>query len=177
MKYFAYGSNMLTERFRARVGGAVALSEVFVCGYRLRFHKRSDDGSGKCNIIETGSQEDRVYGVVFEIPKEQLPRLDEAEGFKKGYDHKYVPLLGRPEARALTYVAETNYIDERLLPYKWYHRLVIAGAEQRELPPNYIAELRKQDWKEDPKPNRCTKVEAEKLLATHKKARKAHETI
>jgi gamma-glutamylcyclotransferase len=60
MKYFAYGSNMLTERLRARVGGAAALSKVCVCGYRVRFHKRSDDGSGKCNIIETGSHEDRV---------------------------------------------------------------------------------------------------------------------
>lgn len=173
MKYFAYGSNMLTERLRARVGGAVALSEVCVCGYRVRFHKRSDDGSGKCNTVETGSHEDRVYGVIFEIPNEQLPKLDEAEGFKKGYDHKYIPLPDRPEESALAYVAETKYIDERLLPYRWYHELVVAGAEQHGLPSDYVAELRKQDWNEDPKPNRRTRLEAEKLLEACKKARKS----
>jgi hypothetical protein len=59
----------------------------------------------------------------------QLPRLDKAEGFKKGYDHKYIPLPDRPEESALAYVAETNHIDERLLPYRWYHELVVAGAE------------------------------------------------
>jgi hypothetical protein len=70
----------------------------------------------------------------------------------------------RPKESALAYVAETNHIDERLLPYRWYHELVVAGAEQHGLPPDYIAELRKQDWKEDPKPNRRTRLEAEKLL-------------
>jgi gamma-glutamylcyclotransferase len=172
MKYFAYGSNMLTERLRARVGGAVALSEVCVCGYRLRFHKRSDDGSGKCNIMETGSQKDRVYGVIYAIPKEQLPKLDEAEGFRKGYDHKCIPLPDSSKETALAYVAEINYVSERLLPYKWYWELVVAGAEQHGLPVNYIEELRKQGWKEDPKPNRSSKLEAEKLLLDYRKMSK-----
>ncbi len=172
MKYFAYGSNMLKERLRARVCGALALSKVCMLGYRLRFNKKSDDGSGKCNIAETGSQKDRVHGVIFEVPKEQLPRLDEAEGFKKGYDHKYIPLPDRPKESALAYVAETNHIDERLLPYRWYHELIVAGAEQHGLPPDYIAELRKQDWKEDPKPNRSRKLEAEKLLQDYRKTSK-----
>jgi hypothetical protein len=172
MKYFAYGSNMLTERLRARVGGAVALSEVCVCGYQVRFHKRSDDGSGKCNIVETGSQEDRVYGVVFEIPKEQLEKLDVAEGYGKGYVHKYIPLPNKPDENALAYVAEPKYIADELSPYRWYHGLVIAGAEQHGLPVNYIEELRKQGWKEDPKPNRSSKLEAEKLLQDYRKTSK-----
>jgi gamma-glutamylcyclotransferase len=173
MKYFAYGSNMLTERLRARVSSAVALSKVCLIGYRLRFNKKSIDGSGKCNIVETGSQKDVVHGVIFEIPKEQLSKLDEAEGFKKGYDHKCIRLPDRPGESALAYVAETKYIDDRLLPYRWYHELVVAGAEQHGLPPDYIAELRKQDCKEDPDPNRDTRLQAEKVLEDYKKASKS----
>jgi hypothetical protein len=33
----------------------------------LKFHKRSKDGSGKCNAFRTGSQADYVIGVVFEV--------------------------------------------------------------------------------------------------------------
>jgi hypothetical protein len=33
----------------------------------FRFNKRSDDGSGKGNLVATGSQADLVWGVVFEI--------------------------------------------------------------------------------------------------------------
>ena len=172
MKYFAYGSNMLKERLRARVCGALALSKVCMLGYQVRFHKRSEDGSGKCNLIETGSHEDRVYGVVFEISKEQLEKLDVTEGHGKGYAHKYIPLPNRPAENALAYVAEPKYIDDELSPYRWYHGLVIAGAEQNGLPVNYIEELRKQGWKEDPKPNRSSKLEAEKLLQDYRKTSK-----
>jgi hypothetical protein len=41
-------------------------------------HKRSDDGSGKCNIIETGSQEDCVYGVVLIERLSKLNQLSSA---------------------------------------------------------------------------------------------------
>ena len=37
---------------------------------------------------------------------------------------------------------------------------------------NYIEELRKQGWKEDPKPNRSSKLEAEKLLLDYRKMSK-----
>ena len=150
----------------------LAALRLYRNGYRVRFHKRSDDGSGKCNIIETGSQEDRVYGVVFEISKEHLEKLDVAEGHGKGYVHKYIPLQNRPDENALAYVAEPKYIDDELSPYRWYHGLIIAGAGQRGLPVNYIEELRKQGWKEDPKPNRSSKLEAQRLLMNYRKASK-----
>jgi gamma-glutamylcyclotransferase len=129
---------------------------VCLC-YRLCFHKRSDDGSGKCNIIETGSQQDRVYGVVYEISKEQLEKLDVAEGYGKGYVHKYIPLPNRPDENALAYVAGPKYIDDELSPYRWYHGLIIAGAEQHGLPVNYIEELRRQGSRRSSLPKAATR--------------------
>ena len=86
MKYFAYGSNMLEERLQSskRVPGATFLAIGSVRGYRLRFHKRSTDKSGKCDIVKTDSAEDVVYGVVFKVPEDQLGKLDRAEGVGHG---------------------------------------------------------------------------------------------
>jgi|HubBroStandDraft_1064217.scaffolds.fasta_scaffold293766_2 gamma-glutamylcyclotransferase len=169
MKYFAYGSNMLRERLQAtnRVPGATFHATGSVQGYRLRFHKRSVDLSGKCNIVKTDSAEDVVYGVVFEVPDNQLEALDSAEGLGDGYHHDYsVPVLlaDGTEISALAYVADLNFIDDAMIPYGWYHGLVSAGAEQHQLPEDYIAGLRAVQTSEDPKPDRRTKREAETAL-------------
>jgi cation transport regulator ChaC len=128
MKYFAYGSNMLEERLQSpkRVPDATFEATCSVRGYRLRFHKRSKDQSGKCNIVKTDSARDVVYGVVFEVPDDQLETLDSTEGVGQGYHHDYnipVQLADGTETPILAYVADSNAIDESLIPYEWYHNL------------------------------------------------------
>lgn len=51
--YFAYGSNMLTERLIARTPSARPVGTSLLPGHRLTFHKRGRDGSGKCDAFET----------------------------------------------------------------------------------------------------------------------------
>ena len=68
MKYFAYGSNMLTERLTRRVPNARCLGVARVPGRRLAFHKQSVDKSGKCDLPKTGNNSDVAYGVLFDIP-------------------------------------------------------------------------------------------------------------
>lgn len=108
-----------------------------------------------------------VYGVVFEVPDDQLEALDKAEGVGGGYHHDYslpVLLADGTEIRALAYIADSNAIDDALKPYAWYHRLACAGAEQHQLPQDYIADLRAVQTSEDPNPDRRTKREAEAAL-------------
>ncbi len=178
MRYFAYGSNMLRERLLARVPDAAFQARAIVRGYKLRFHKESTDQSGKCNIVRTDSADDVVHGVVFEIPENKLESLDRAEGVGHGYHHdRSVPvrLADDTEIETLTYVADLNAINDALIPYLWYHRLVIAGAEQNQLPEDYIAGLRTVRASEDPIPDRHTKREAETALNLyHAEARKLH---
>jgi gamma-glutamylcyclotransferase len=169
MRYFAYGSNMLEERLKSenRVPDAAFQATGYVEGYRLRFHKRSNDGSGKCNIVETGSADDVVCGVIFEVPDSQLRNLDRAEGLGQGYHHEDdfpVRLADGTTMPTLAYVADSTATDDNLIPYVWYHRLVVAGAEQHRLPEDYIAELRRVQFLDDPEPNRHTKLEAEAAL-------------
>jgi hypothetical protein len=82
--YFAYGSNMLTPRLRHRAPSSVLLSTASLPQHRLRFHKRSKDGSGKCNAYPTADASDAVYGALFEIPQEEKRKLDRTEGLGSG---------------------------------------------------------------------------------------------
>jgi cation transport regulator ChaC len=141
MYYFGYGSNMLTPRIRARVPSAEPVMTASLNGWTLRFHKRSRDGSGKCNIVPASSEE-RVYGVVFDVSDSELRALDEAEQRGRGYERRNMTLQGDSSTvDAFAYVAQSAYVDNALLPYDWYHALVLAGARQHALPPSYVAEI------------------------------------
>jgi hypothetical protein len=54
----------------------------------------------------------------------------------------------------------------------WDGKFCDSAAEQHGPQLNYIEELRKQGWKEDPKPNRSSKLEAERLLQDYRKTSK-----
>ena len=142
MYYFGYGSNMLTTRLQARVPSARPVATAQLEAYELRFHKWSRDGSGKCNIVSVPDEEGTVHGVVFDVDSGELDALDEAEQRGRGYERREVVLDGPDAPRtAFAYVAQPAYVDDALLPYDWYHALVLAGARQHDLPGAYIAQL------------------------------------
>jgi hypothetical protein len=76
--YFAYGSNMDPERFRARVGEWKSLRQAWLEDYELRFAEsvRSEGGGGAVVDAAPGST---VAGVLFEITDEQLAAMDREE--------------------------------------------------------------------------------------------------
>jgi hypothetical protein len=48
------------------------------------------------------------------------------------------------------YVADADAIDELLLPYAWYVRIVVSGATEHGLPKDYIARIKATPCREDP---------------------------
>lgn len=136
---FAYGSNMCTERLQARVPSAEPVATGYVLQRRFAFHKRSEDGSAKADARLTGSNFDRVWGVVFRVHSDEKPTLDEHEFLGIGYDEELVEVVH--EAGVLEswmYVAREEAIDPSLLPYSWYHEFILHGARQHGLPADYI---------------------------------------
>ena len=173
MKYFAYGSNMLTERLQDRVCSAKNPRPFALRGHRLRFHKKSADCSGKCNIVETSCAGDVVHGVLFEIDDAQMSTLDDYEGVGYGYRRDEITVsLDGTETKVCVYVAEKNAIDDALMPYCWYCDLVLSGAKQHELPRDYIAGLRAIPFTRDPKANRKTRLEALEALRKYEESKK-----
>jgi hypothetical protein len=137
---FAYGSNMLAARLRARCPSAQPLSVAALKGFELRWHKRSNDGSGKCDIVASNRPEAHVSGVLYQIANSEKAALDQAEGLGQGYKEIDVQVFcAGLEVTSKAYQA-TN-IDETLKPYSWYRALVVAGAREHRHSPDYIARL------------------------------------
>lgn len=155
MRYFAYGSNMLTARLAARVRGPRPLATARLAGHRLCFHKRGRDESGKADALRTGEAADVVWGVVFEIGSNDRPRLDDHEGAPLHYEPAAVSVeAGRSVLEVLTYFATPAFQEEGLRPFSWYKALVLAGALEHGLPEAYVARIEAEPHLEDPDPAR-----------------------
>ena len=154
---------MLTARLLARCPSAEAIAVGSVRGHRLAWRKRSCDGSGKGDLA-VGTDGDFAYGVIFAIEESERVALDKAEGLGRGYDLAEVEVGGEAgPLRCLTYLATNT--DDQLRPYDWYRSLVVAGALEHGLPGLYVEWLEAVPAIRDSKPQRITRVEAERLLA------------
>ena len=157
--YFAYGSNMSERRLQDRVNSAKVIGTGVLDNHCLTFHKLSrKDRSGKCTI--ECSESDKVYGVLFEINKDQEKCLDAAEGMGKGSYKKITVDIVIRDSKCRkykcgeticvkTYQATPESIDRELKPYTWYKKHVLIGAIEQKLPPYYIDYLRSFDADKD----------------------------
>ena len=160
--YFAYGSNMLTERLTARVPSAVPVMTGKVVGRRLDFAKRSMDGSGKADMpLQPGAV---VQGVLFQMTQDDLRALDVFEGAGRGYEQQWVKVerMDGTTAEAISYVATDRVPDKN--PYDWYLALVIAGARQHGLSSDYLSQLYTTKFGIDDDVDRPLRLEALALL-------------
>ena len=163
MKYFAYGSNLLTRRLRhpLRAPSAVVLGVAAAPGFVMRFHKIGTDGSGKCTLIPTGNDADVAPGVLYEFADSDLPGLDREEGVHLGAYARHSLRLRLPNgdpAEAMTYIAGERYIDAACVPFDWYRDLVVAGAREHRLPPAYVRELERTAAAPDPDAARAARA-------------------
>ena len=140
--YFAYGSNMSVRRLKKRVSSAEPLGMGWLPKYKLMFRKRSQDLSGKCDVVP--AEACRAFGVLFEIDSSQEERLDQCEGLNGGYLKKACNVqVGEGQCMpAFTYYAHPKHVDDNLRPYTWYLNHVIIGAEEASLPETYVREVR-----------------------------------
>lgn len=135
--YFAYGSNLLSERLRRRVPSARPIGPARLDGYAMRFNLYSGDGSAKCNIgLHEGAH---VWGVAWTLPEAERHGLDRAEGLGFAYDDRTVPVtVAGAQRRALTYVGLPHKVGAPAAPYDWYKAFVLAGALEHGLRPEYV---------------------------------------
>ncbi|WP_439554703.1 gamma-glutamylcyclotransferase family protein [Dyadobacter sp.] len=152
MLIFSYGSNMSTNRLKDRVPSAQFSAIGKVMGHQLRLQKISKkDGSAKADCFETGITTDEVWGVIFEIDDSEKKELDKAEGLGNGYNQKSVKVLvDKAEIAALVYYADYESINPNLMPYNWYLAHILAGANEHNLPADYIKLLQEIPFEHDP---------------------------
>lgn len=162
IRYFTYGPNLLRERLLARCPGVIHVGRAALPDSRLMFDKACLDGSSKC-AFESAAGE-AVHGVLWDLPEEQLPALNLAEGTDDGYKRCMVEVTpeGGGTIEVLAYRALKRWVD--VPPYDWYLALVIAGAQQQDLPTAYVERLRATPFAVDDDLHRAERREALALL-------------
>lgn len=136
--YFAYGSNLLSERLRSRVASARALCAAWVDGHRLTCGKLGRDGTGKATLVEDESA--RVWGAVYSIAATDWAVLDR---FEPGYVRVAlaVTTVRRESLLTTTYLAPVTAAAP--VPLASYKQLIVNGAREHGLPADYIETLRR----------------------------------
>ncbi len=133
MRYFAYGSNMLTTRLTARCPAARPLMRAELAGHTVRYDKLGQDGSAKATLIPAA--EEVTHGILYDFAADEIPVLDRIEGVGIGYQ-RLDSVVTRDETgveiEAFTYIADAP--EGGLLPFDWYVALVVAGCRQHTLP-------------------------------------------
>ena len=117
--------------------------------HSLTFHKRSNDGSSKCNMFNSVS--DLIYGAIYKLNPEHKDELDRFEGEGYGYIDNLITLEHNDdEYTCFTYLAQQSHIASDLKPYHWYKKLVILGAQYLQFPDSYISSIEAVESIEDP---------------------------
>lgn len=164
--YFAYGSNMLTERLTARCPSARPMGVAHAPNHALEFSKKGKDASGKATLVHR--QNAHQHGVIFQINTEELSILDAIEGVGVGYERienfSVVSASNGEILLANTYLATSP--KSGLKPFDWYLALVIAGAKQHNLPAQQTNKFNQTPYLIDPKTNRQGRLDALEALQT-----------
>lgn len=147
--YFAYGSNMSPERLQKRVPSATLIGVFSLARYELKFHKIGKDGSAKGDAFFTGNVSDVVLGVLYSIECSEKVQLDEAEGLGNGYEEKEVSLINERGEATVGFLYYATNINSALPPFSWYVHHILKGAENAQLPKEYVQQISRVQTVED----------------------------
>ncbi|WP_041571133.1 gamma-glutamylcyclotransferase family protein [Candidatus Desulforudis audaxviator] len=130
--YFAYGSNMDTERMKERVGRLPDRIPGVLRNWRLEFNKAWENipGAGFANIVPCPG--DAVEGVLYLLLGEELRELDRYEGVPRHYKQRQVSVERRETGEvvaAVTYVASPDKVRHGLKPTREYIGYLLSGAD------------------------------------------------
>ncbi|MFC1730356.1 gamma-glutamylcyclotransferase family protein [candidate division KSB1 bacterium] len=134
--YFAYGSNMNHQQMRDRCPEGKFMKRVLLKGYKFVYDGYSKKRAGPvANVVE--SRGDVVYGGLFEISEKDLSELNNKEGYPKSYDIKKIEVKDEENNfyEAIVYFRTGKQPGE---PSELYRKIVIRGAEDCNLPSDYI---------------------------------------
>jgi len=158
--YFAYGANLHPLRLAAIAPSCGVEASAVLDDHELRFHKRSLDGSAKCDAFPRAGA--AVHGVVYRLDAGEQSTLDRAE---TGYDRVAVNVTTPSGAcEAFTYRARADHVEPALRPYAWYREVVLLGARFQRLPATYVARIEALEVCDDPDASRARAAGA--LIAT-----------
>ncbi|HJQ83135.1 MAG TPA: gamma-glutamylcyclotransferase family protein [Candidatus Binatia bacterium] len=140
--YFAYGSNMSRAIFCERRGMCPRESRWgWLEDHRLCFDLPVGPGErGVANVeVAAGA---RTCGVLYLVDATELDRLDRTEGVHVGlYERVLVDVLAQDGIRVPAYTYRSTWSYTGRKPSARYLGLLLSGAREHGLPPEYVRSL------------------------------------
>jgi len=141
MLYFSYGSFLDSETLRKHCPSAEFVSRAVLPDFEIQFNFMSKTYGGGVTGVEPAPGV-IVRGVVYDVPMEELEYLDAIEGVPQGiYYRQKVQVI---DEKGNLMEAETYRTTDPKGPYaptRRYLGLMIKGAKEHGLDPDYIEEL------------------------------------
>jgi hypothetical protein len=137
---------MLECRIGKRINGFRSVGIGYVRDKDIVCNKQSKDGSGKANLVESDGCV--VWGVLFEIPADQIQALDDAEG---GYTRQPFTVVSAEENELEAEAYVSDHLTPNPVPYDWYKDYIVKGAIEHGLPIEYVRKLEVLPSKPDSK--------------------------
>jgi len=109
--------------------------------HKLDFNHKSKKWGGAVATIEE-EEDSEVWGVLWQLSMEDLPKLDKQEGVPKIYRRKEVEVFieGLGLTKAVTYQLTVPKLADRR-PSKIYRQVILKGAAEHSLPSHYRDKL------------------------------------
>ncbi|XP_063616507.1 gamma-glutamylcyclotransferase-like [Cydia splendana] len=151
--YFAYGSNLLKKRIRINNPTAEFLGIGRLDNHILDFMKYSEHWRGTSATI-VPKQGSIIWGAIWRLHNNDMPALDWQEGVETNWYFPKTVEITTPDGQTVecrTYQQTSNPppreeddeipVDRR--PSITYLNVILKGAEECQLPPDYIEKLNK----------------------------------
>jgi hypothetical protein len=134
--YFGYASNLDAKTLEGRLRKRPLKIGVGVLPhYGFRFNFPNPDGSARANILP--SQNESVYGLVFEISEEDRSYFLNSE---PGYKLVKVQVFTKKgPLDALTFVSDQ--IKEGIFPLEAYWKTIYQGGRENGIPNTYLSQI------------------------------------
>ncbi len=131
MWYFAYGSNMDSDRMKERDINYSTRERAILEGCQLVFNKISYQNreEGYANIEQT--KNGVVEGCLYEITDKDIKIIDRYEGYPNHYNRITVSVIkdSRETIEAITYIAQPKWIDNAVKPSKGYLKHLLKAKD------------------------------------------------
>ena len=141
--YFSYGSNLSKPQMLRRTGSVPTSQAASLVNYRLAFRKVLTGQDVYATIVPTPGA--IVHGVAYLCSPHAMAQLDLFEGVAENcYRRELVLVTTRTTndmLECIVYIGE-SFSAEDSVPSSSYLNLILSGATEHQLPPDYIESIR-----------------------------------
>ena len=142
MFHYAYGSNLSSTFLKGYCPSAKFVMKAYLPNFRIEFRFYSQKRKGGISSIMP-SPGDLVRGAIYDVPEDEMIKLDEVESVPQGlYSRETFLVLGEDGKWHKADLYRVVKPEGPFAPARSYVELMLEGVEAHDLGAGYVKELR-----------------------------------